>query len=168
MITALEDALREIQAAIDAHLKAQPELKEAARRLQQVPGVGARNVLPLLVLLWRWRTLTDGQGSAKGLVAFAGLDPVTFTSGTSVRGRGTISRQGDRRLRALLYMGALGGVRGHNALRAFYQSWVARGKAKKLALVAAARKILVWAWAVFRDHADFTSSVAAAGSAFAA
>jgi transposase len=168
MITALEGALQEIQAAIDGHLKAQPELKQAEKRLRQVPGVGARNALPLLVLLWRWRVLTDGQGKAKGLVAFAGLDPVTFSSGTSVRGRGTISRQGDRRLRSLLYMGALGGVRGHNALRAFYQSLVARGKAKKLALVAAARKILVWSWAVFRDHADFASPMAVSGSVTAA
>ena len=58
-------------------------------------------------------------------------------------------------MRSLLYMSALGGARGHNVLREFYQRLVAAGKPKKLALIAAARKILVWAWAVFRDHADF-------------
>ena len=58
-------------------------------------------------------------------------------------------------MRSLLYMSALGGARGHNVLREFYQRLVAAGKPKKLALIAAARKILVWAWAVFRDHANF-------------
>ena len=57
--------------------------------------------------------------------------------------------EGNRDLRRLLYMGALGGVRGNNPLRPFYHQLVARGKAKKLALVAAARKILVWAWTLF-------------------
>lgn len=52
-------------------------------------------------------------------------------------------------------MGALGGVRGKNILSAFYQRLVGRGKAKRLALVASARKILVWAWAVFLSQTDF-------------
>ena len=55
-------------------------------------------------------------------------------------------------------MGALGGVRGHNALRQFYQHLVSRGKAKRLALVAAARKILIWAWAVLDSGVDFDPS----------
>ena len=40
----------------------------------------------------------------------------------------------------------------------FYLRLVGRGKAKKLALLAAARKILVWAWAVFRQQSDFDPS----------
>lgn len=168
MIDTLTQQLEHVEAAIAAHLKEHPHLKEAVRRLRSVPGVGARNVLWLLVLLWRWQTLTGGEGLAKGLVAFAGLDPRTHESGTSVRGRATISRMGDRRIRPSLYMGALGGVKGNNALRAFYQGLVARGKAKKLALVAAARKILVWAWAVFRDRAAFRApNGQAAGAASA-
>ncbi|GIK73252.1 MAG: hypothetical protein BroJett021_22400 [Chloroflexota bacterium] len=59
--------------------------------------------------------------------------------------------------RALLYMAALGGVSGHNALRSFYRALVERGKPKKVALVASARKILVWAWAVFYSRTPFTA-----------
>jgi transposase len=158
VIDSLEAALKEVQEAIREQLAQHPGLQAEAKRLQQVPGVGARNVLGLLVLLSRWHTLTEGEGPAKGLVAFAGLDPRTYESGTSVRGRGTISRMGDRRIRPQLYMGALGGVKGDNPLRAFYQRLVKKGKAKKWALVACARKILVWAWAVYRDHTDFRKS----------
>lgn len=158
LIETLSSALSQVEEAIREHQKQHGSLTAAAKQLQSVPGVGARMALPLLVVMHRYAALTGGKGQAKGLVAFAGLDPKTYESGTSVRGRGTISRMGDRRVRPLLSMGALGGVRGNNALREFYQRLVKRGKAKKVALVAAARKILVWAWAVFRDHVDFQAS----------
>ena len=67
---------------------------------------------------------------------------------------------GDRQMRARLYMCALGGVKGKNALREYYQRLVGRGKAKKVALVAASRKILIWAWAVFRDQVSFQAEKA--------
>jgi transposase len=168
MIETLEQTLTALGKEIKSHLKQHPHLKEAAKRLEQVPGVGKRNVLWLLVLLVKWETRTQGVGSAKSLAAFAGLDPSTYESGTSVRGRRCISRQGDRRLRALLYMSALGAIRGKNALRQFYQGLVGRGKAKKAALVAASRKILVWAWAVYRDQTDFRPNGCQAESATAA
>jgi len=160
VIEALERAREQVEAAIQEHLKEQPALAEQARELRAVPGVGPQSVLPLLVLLHRWHALTGGTGTAKKLTAYAGLDPLTHQSGTSVRGRETISRMGDRRLRARLYMCALGGVKGQNALRAYYQRLVGRGKAKKVALVAASRKILIWAWAVFRDHVSFQAEKA--------
>jgi transposase len=155
VIEALERALEQVETAVQEHLKQQPELAAQARELRAVPGVGAQSVLPLLVLLHRWHALTGGAGTAKKRTAYAGLDPLTHQSGTSVRGRETISRMGDRRMRARLYMCALGGVKGKNALRQYYQRLVGRGKAKKVALVAASRKILIWAWAVFRDHVTF-------------
>jgi transposase len=160
VIEALEQAMEKVEAAIQQHLKQQPELKEQARQLAQVPGIGKKSVLPVLVLMHRWDTRTQGQGRAKGLTAFVGLDPQTHRSGTSVRGREGISRMGDRSLRARLYMCALGGVTGKNALRQYYQGMVDRGKAKKVALVAAARKVLIWAWAVFRDHGSFQAQKA--------
>jgi hypothetical protein len=107
------------------------------------------------VLLHRWATLTEGEGTEKGLAASIGLDPQTYQSGTSVHRRAVISRMGDQAVRRRLFMGALGGVRGNHQLRAFYQRLVGRGKPKMVALVAAARKLLTWAWAVFRRQTVF-------------
>jgi transposase len=155
LLEALESALAQVEQALQGLLASQPAMQAKVRLLRSVPGLGARNVLPVLVLLARWEALTDGQGQAKGLVAFTGLDPQTYRSGTSVHKPARISRMGNRSVRSLLYMGALGGVSGHNPLRDFYQRLVGRGKAKKLALVAGARKILTWAWAVFRTNTAF-------------
>lgn len=160
VIAGLEKALQDVETAIERHLKEQTKLAEQARQLEAVPGIGKKSVLALLTLLYRWSVLTGGQGRAKGLSAFVGLDPQTHRSGTSVRGKERISRMGDRSVRALLYMCALGGVKGKNALRAYYERLVERGKAKKAALVAAARKVLIWAWAVFRDQVAFQAEKA--------
>ena len=82
------------------------------------------------------------MGRLRGGVALAvvalGLDPQPYTSGSSVYKPPGISKMGDSELRRLLYMGALGALRGDNPLRTFYQRLVGRGKAKKVALVAAA------------------------------
>jgi transposase len=155
VIGALEQELAELEQSLKRHLAQHAELRATAKRLRSVPGIGAKNVLWVLVVLVRWQTLTDGQGDAKGLVAYAGLDPQPYDSGSSVHKRASISRMGNRSMRSRLFLGALGGVRGQNVLRAFYGRLVGRGKPKKAALIAAARKSLVWAWAVFRDHTTF-------------
>ena len=155
MITTLEEGLAEIAQAIKDHIRTHARLKAKLGQLRTVPGIGAKNGPYILLLLARWEHLTDGQGEAKGLVAYTGLDPQTYESGTSVHRNASISRMGQSQVRRLLYMGALGGVRGQNPLREFYQRLVGRGKAKKLALTAGARKILVWAWAVYRHDTAF-------------
>lgn len=162
LIDVLEEELKQIEQAIADHLRQHPPLQQARTRLLSVPGLGQKNVLPVLVLLCRWQSRTAGQGTSKGLVAYAGLDPQPYESGTSVHRQAGISRLGEREVRRLLYMGALGASRGNNPLRAFYQRLVGRGKAKKLALVASARKLLTWAWAVFQSGTPFDPAKVAA------
>ncbi len=112
VIAALEVPLRELEEVIAEHLRAHPALHEDAKRLRSVPGIGAKNVAYILVLLHRWMTRTIGEGTEKGLAAYVGLDPQTYESGTSVRRRAVISRMGDQAVRRRLFMGALGDVRG--------------------------------------------------------
>jgi transposase len=85
------------------------------------------------------------SGSGKALTAYVGLDPRTYESGGTIYKRATISRMGDRTLRSFLFMDAFGGVRSYNPSRTFYERLVDRGKPKRLALAASARKILVCA-----------------------
>ncbi len=160
VIEALEEELAEIEKEIKSFIKQDEELKQARKRLLTIPGVGPVLVNHLLLLLTHWSLRTNEQGTTKQLVAFIGLDPQPFQSGRSVYKRPTISKMGDKVVRQKLYMGALGGVRGQNVLADFYQRLVGRGKAKRLALVAAARKILVWAWAVFVNEVNFDAAKA--------
>jgi transposase len=162
VIGLLEDELRQVEDAIAAHLGTHAALQETLALLRTVPGIGERTAVPLLVTLGRWHTRTSGRGSAKALVAYVGLDPRPYESGTSVHQRPAISRQGDRGTRCRLYLSAVGGSRGHTPLRTFYQHLLGQHKPKKLALIAAARKILIWAWAAYRQHTAFDPTRASA------
>jgi transposase len=149
VIESLQDALRQLEEAIDSHLHQHAHLQQECDRLLPLPGIGPKVVLPLVVLLYRWQSLTAGQGSSKGITALVGFDPKSHVSGTSVRKHPAISKMGNAELRRLLYMGALSAVHGHNPLHVFYKRLVGRGKAKKVAVVAAAHKLLTWAWVLF-------------------
>jgi transposase len=156
MEQALSQAQAAMAAAIQEHVGRHPELKKERRRLLTVPGVGERNVLHLLVLLHRWQARSDGAGDAKGLTAYVGLDPVTVRSGSSLHPRSRISKMGNREWRRRLYLSALGGNRAqHSPLTVFYQRLLSRKKPKMVALIACARKILVWSWTVFRSGVNF-------------
>ena len=155
VIEALEEALEEIEQAIGKLCQAYEPFQQNLKRLLALPGVGPKVVLPLMVKLFQWQNLTSGQGDAKRLTAYVGLDPQPYESGRSVRKQPGISKMGDSEIRRLLYMGALGGVQGQNPLKPFYERLVGRGKARKVALVAAARKILVWAWTIFSRQTEW-------------
>lgn len=161
VIDALEEELAAVEEEAKSLIKQDQKLTQLRKRLLTIPGVGPVLVNHLLILLTHWSLRTNKQGTSKQLVAFVGLDPQPFESGHSVYRRPTISKMGDKTTRNKLFMGALGGVRGHNVLADFYQRLVGRGKAKRLALVAAARKILVWSWAVFVNEVDFDATKAA-------
>lgn len=165
LIRILEEELAQVEAAIEALLQQHPDLKSEARLLQTVAGIGPKTVLPILVFLHRWLARTAGQGTAKGLVAFAGLDPQEYSSGDSVYSHPAISKMGCTFTRHKLYMAAKGGVRARSGpLRHFYDRLRGRGKAYRLTLVAAARKILVWAFAVFSRKVPFDPSLHAPAS----
>jgi transposase len=67
-----------------------------------------------------------------------------------MKGRRTIWG-GRSQVRAVLYMAALVAVRHNPVLRVFYERLVTAGKAKKLALTACMRKLLVILNAMLRD-----------------
>ena len=159
MIGLLEEELAEVEEAMKQVLKDNPDLKAEVKLLRTVPGIGRKTVLPILVFLHRWQARTAGKGTRKGIVAFAGLDPCEHRSGDSVYKRATISKMGCTYTRNRLYMAAKGGVRAKSGpLRHFYDRLRGRGKPYRLTLVAAARKILVWAFTIFTRQVPFDPS----------
>lgn len=92
--------------------------------------------------------------NAKQVACYAGLTPKISQSGTSVN-KSSLSKLGHKRLRKSLYMPALVSVRHNPLLRAFYEKLLAKGKAKKVALVAVMRKLLVLAYGVLKSGKPF-------------
>ena len=119
-----------------------------------VPGIGQTSALQILGEL----VVLSDTLDARQWVAFSGIDPSQFTSGTSVQKRPRISRGGSRHLRRALYMPALVAVRHAPHLRAFYQRLLSRGKARLQAVVAVMRKLLHALFAMFRSNQSYDGS----------
>lgn len=122
--------------------------------LLSMPGIGEISALHLLGEL---ALLAPGL-SVRQWVAHSGLDPAHYDSGASVHKRSRISRAGNRYLRRALYMPALVAVRHDPHLRVFYQTLLARHKAKLQALIAVARKMLHAIFGMFCSRTCYDGS----------
>jgi transposase len=91
-----------------------------------------------------------GTLDRKRITALAGLAPFACESGLQ-RGRRAIwGGRGDAR--AMLFLAAQSAARWNVPLRLFYERLVGRGKSKKAALAAVARKLLIAINAMMRDQ----------------
>jgi transposase len=149
-----EPRLRRIVTADIARLKARRsaellrivgELRthgDLARRLDlvlSVPGIGERTALALII-----RMPELGRIRREQAAALAGLAPFDDDSGTHKGQRHIAGGRG--RLRRSLYAAALpAAFRWNKALIELYARLIARGKAHNAALVACARKLLIYA-----------------------
>ncbi len=131
-----------------------PQLTERFELLDSVPGIGETSAVQLLGELGVLAPDLD----ARQWVAYAGLDPREYTSGTSVHKKPRISKAGNKHLRHALFMPALVAVQHDPHLRAFYQHLLAQGKVKMQALVAAMRKLLHALHAMFKTHQRYDGS----------
>jgi len=144
-------AIERLTRAVEEFILDDPELARRFELLLSIPGVGTTSALHLLAEL----TLLPAGMDVRQWVAYAGLDPREYTSGTSVHKKVRISKAGNKHLRRALYMPALVAVRHDPHLRAFYEHLLARGKTKMQALVATMRKLLHAIFGMFKHHRLF-------------
>jgi transposase len=158
VLAVLAEQIAALDEAIRHHAATAATIAADLARLQTIVGVG---LVTAAVVIAETRPLRDRATPAQ-VVAYAGLDPAPRESGASVRGAGHISKAGNARLRQAVYMAAVSAARYNPPLRAFYLRLVARGKPKKVALVAVARKLLALMVTLLRRGRDFDPAWAAA------
>lgn len=156
----LEQRIDGIEASAMKVIQSDNNLLEQYEILKEIRGVGRRSAILLLTEL----AVLDPTMTVKQLVAYAGLDPRRYESGTSVEKPPRISKTGNARLRAILYMNALSAIRHDRGARLFFARLVARGKKRKQALVAVMRKLLHGIWIVLQRRVRFESTVLFAAS----
>lgn len=113
-----------------------PEYRQKNKLLQSVPGVG-----PVLSATLIGELPELGHLNRKQIAALAGVAPLNRDSG---KYRGKRSVWGGRSsVRQTLYMATLVATRHNRILNQFYNRLLAGGKAKKVALTACMRKLLI-------------------------
>lgn len=150
IIKALKRQLDDIEAEMTRHIgEHHGDLKAL---LESAKGIGQISAAVLIALLPELGHLTNRE-----ICKLVGVAPLNRDSGTH-RGKRAIFG-GRMSVRNALYMPTVAAIRHNPVIRSFYQRLVAAGKPKKVALIAAMRKLLVILNAMARNGAHWDGSL---------
>lgn len=144
LIDTIQDKMEQVKIAISEQIKKQTD-NNHYRNLQTIPSIGKDTASVLYAQLTEKHFKTANQ-----FVSYAGLSPAIIQSGTSVRGRGRLSRYGNRRLKSTLYMPALCAYR-FNAFPKLINNLKKAGKPKMVIIVAIMRKLAKLAYYIVKN-----------------
>lgn len=151
----LEDELAQCKTALQNLIAEDDGLQELVTLAKSVPGVGdhvAAAYLPILAEISRFP-------SAKHLVSYLGLSPITTESGTSVRGQRRISKMGNPYLRKTLYMPARSLCLRSRLYRDWFKTRCEEGKHPKQLYVIMMRKIVTYLYKVITTKQVFNEKL---------
>jgi len=146
--------IERIEKEIDGWIDRIPEWKGKVEIAETFQGVGRVTAVTLIA-----EVPELGQVNRKEIASLTGYAPMNNESG---RRRGKRRIKGGRpRIRSVLYMATLAAIRHNPVIRRRYHELLARGKEKKVALIACARYLLVILNAMIRDHQPWNPSLCA-------
>ncbi|WP_455908141.1 IS110 family RNA-guided transposase [Streptomyces hydrogenans] len=138
--TARDTVLAKVEALVEAH--------PLHRVLTSLPAVGVRTEARILTEIVGKDFKTAGH-----MASYAGLAPVTWRSGSSIRADHA-SRKGNKILKRTLYLSAFAALKDPLS-RAYYDRKRAEGKRHNQALIALARRRCDTLFAMLRDGAVY-------------
>jgi len=125
--------------------------KQTQILLKSIPGIGLNSAATLVATIGN----IDKFSSAKKLTAFLGLDCRVRESGTSIHGKGYITKRGSRQLRHMLFNAAFISKRYIPELQSFYTKKKVEGHHHFSALCAVERKLVHIVFAVWKRGVPF-------------
>ena len=130
-----QKSIKKIEDRLDKLIEETPQFKEVHDILMSVKGVGKVLTYTLLSDLPEL-----GQLNRKEIAALVGLAPMNKDSG-NYQGKRMI-RGGRHQIRTVLFMSMLSTIQSNEKFKRMYQGLVAKGKPKKVAIVACMRKMI--------------------------
>lgn len=147
----LEKAIKETKRLINDHIDNHPDMRDNRRLLETIPGIGEATIP---VILSEFADIKRFK-NAKALAAYLGVAPRIRESGSSLRGRGMMSKMGRSALRKSFFMPALVALRHNPLLIEMQQRLLANGKPKMLIVGAAMRKLVHIIYGVLKHRKPF-------------
>jgi transposase len=121
---------------------------ETLKLVTSIKGIGSKAAAELIIYTQGFKDMN----SYKQLISYAGLSPTEYRSGSSIRGRVRICKQGGKQLRHILYMCALNAKKTNSHCRALFERLVEKGKNKKAAVIAVCNKLLKIVFGVVKNR----------------
>lgn len=152
------DLFRERLRQLDRDIETRLDDHEIGKLLTTIEGIGTGTAARLIAVLGNPAEFK----SERALASYVGAIPGLRQSGKRQTAHAPLSPYGHADLRKALYMPTLTAVKRNPWLKAFYDRLVAAGKPKKLALLAAMRKLLHAIYSVAKNRKPFVPRLAAA------
>jgi transposase len=149
-IALLETQLLEIEAELRIAAMSDTAFYDKINRLQTIPGVSFITTICILAETNAFALVNN----AKQLVSYAGLD-IQFNQSGNKSGKTKISKKGNSFIRNALYMPALCSSRYNPTMKEFYLRLVEKKPAKKIAVTAVARKLLILIYTLWKNESEF-------------
>lgn len=126
-------------------------LSQTDQKLTTIPGIGPMLASAILGEIGDIKRFPN----VPSLIAYAGLDPTTFESGSSIQKKRKLSKKGSKYLRTALWQGAVYSLVHNPNLRAFYDKKLSEGKPKQVALGAVTNKLTRIVYGILRSGQDY-------------
>lgn len=146
LVKQTNDIIKQIK---DALLK-DSELYQKVKRLESIKGLGFISIVTVIAETKAFENISN----QKQLASYAGLDVVYNESGLRI-GRTSISKKGNKFIRKAVFMPALSASRHNHNMKELYNRLVNKGKNKKLALIAVARKLLLLIYSLWKNNSTY-------------
>jgi transposase len=151
----IEKQLEAVEQEMEELANEDATIKNKMEKVCTIPGVGMQTLLSVLAETNGFNLVRN----SRQLVSYAGLDVVQKLSGTSVRGRAHISKQGNAHLRHCLYFPAFSAARHNKELQPLYERIVAKDNIKMKGYVAVQRKLLVLIYTLWKKDEEYHAPV---------
>ena len=150
MLVHFESERKALEKLIDDHIKSHKNLNDNKALLESIPGVGKVVSQRMLMLLG-----THQFNDAHQCAAYLGLVPVQKESGSSLKGHTQLAKNGNKTVRAKLYMATITATRYNPDIKAQYERLTKKGKSKMSALGAAMRKLVHICFGVLKHQQPY-------------
>ena len=120
---------------------------ELFTNIKSIPGIGVKTAIKIIVATGGFQYFEN----AKQVISYFGLAPSERSSGSSVRGSSRITKRGQSAIRNHLFMCSFTACQHNPQCKSLYDRICAKGKSKKLALIAVCNKLLKQAFAVAKS-----------------
>ena len=158
-IRLFDKMLLEIEQELEKIVQADEVLSAKMPKLQTIPGLSFMSLITIIGETHGFALIRN----AKQLASYAGLDVVQRQSG-NWSGKSYISKRGNRYLRAVMFMPALSAIRHNPALKQFYQRLHGQKPARKVGVIAVARKLLILSYTLWKNDTVFDYQIATANA----
>ena len=153
IIKTFENEIENLKKSIKDDINENPDLKEQAKLLQTIPGIGEKTAQLLLSEIEFSR-----YDSARQVAAYAGVTPKRAESGTSLK-KTNLSKLGNGRIRKGLYFPAIVATQHNNIIKEFATRLEKNGKTSMQIVCASMRKLLHIAFGVLKHKSPFNPNM---------